>query len=167
MLVSSCFSNIYKWLVKDRKSNALNKGRRLIIMQMQTESGKLETWVYWRKAERETQLNPETPEEWRHHAGTYMTYETPRQENNKLPPEHNQTKSTTKNTDMPSHGTWLGSHRFSQTGRLEIKERINTQILLGKRNRWLENKEQLNKQILSGKGTGRLENKERINKPKL
>ena len=37
--VSSCFSNIYNRLVKDRKSDALHNGRGLIIMQMRTEVG--------------------------------------------------------------------------------------------------------------------------------
>ena len=37
--VSSGFSNIYNWLVKDRMSYALHKGRELIITQMRTEVG--------------------------------------------------------------------------------------------------------------------------------
>ena len=40
--VSSWFSNIYNRLVQDRMSYALHNGRGLIIMQMRTESGKLE-----------------------------------------------------------------------------------------------------------------------------
>ena len=39
MHVSSCFSNIYKRLVKDRMSYALHNGRGLIIMQMRTKVG--------------------------------------------------------------------------------------------------------------------------------
>ena len=63
--------------------------------------------------------NPETPKSDNITLGLCMTYEhihrTPRQQNNKPPSEHHKPKHTKQYTDTPSHGTWLGSPRSSQT----------------------------------------------------
>ena len=116
MHVSSCFSNIYKWLVKDRKSYALHNGRGLIIMQTRTESGKLEHEFLKEGGEG----NPAKPGKLPKSDDitmTCMTYEhphgTPRWENNKLPPEQTKSKYKQNIQTLPSHATWLGSHRSS------------------------------------------------------
>ena len=116
--VSSCFINIYKRLVKDRKSYALHNGRELIIMQMRTESGKLEHEGYLKEGGEGNPAKPGKLPKSDDITMTCMTYEhphgTPRQENNKLPPEQTKPKYKQNIQTLPSHGTWLGSHRSLQ-----------------------------------------------------